>query len=127
MFRSGHRLALAGAAALLVIGVLLNSAQVGADVAGSGTADRDGSVLALDTSPVAAVAVVGRVRSPAEAELGSIARFSKTPLWVTLALLSGLVPLTARALWRLSQPERRVAPSLWRSARAALRAPPSLV
>lgn len=127
MLRTGHRLALAGAVAALVLGVLLNGAHGSAGVAGSGAGEGDSSALVLESSPVAAVAVVGRVRGSAEAELVSVVRLSKSPLLgLVLVSLVGLAAV-ARAWWRRSRPDRRVASPLRSSTRAPLRAPPALL
>jgi hypothetical protein len=123
MSRSGWRCPLAAATALLLAGVLLNSAHL--DLAGgSRSADAPGAAAAVEAAPLAVVPVVGGVRDQSEAALASLVRSSKSPLPpLLLAALLGLVPLV-RACWCLSRPDRRVAAPPGRSTLAPLRAPP---
>lgn len=113
---------LAGAA-LLLAGVVLNSAPV--DVGDrSGTAG-PGRVAVLESAAVATAPVVGRAKGWREVELASGDHASRTPLFVLVSGL-GLLSLVG-GLWWLSRPDRRVASPQRTATLAASRAPPPSV
>jgi hypothetical protein len=123
MFRSRHRLALAGAA-LLLAGVVLSTHVDLATGMGSATAGRSDEVV-LDAAAVATVPVVGRARGWADADLTSGDHTAKTS---PLALSAGLaLLLVAGGVWWLWRPDRRVSSSLRTALVAASRAPPVLL
>lgn len=120
-----HRLALAGALTALVVGVVLSGAQAGGDVAVTDGGGRTGSALVLESSPVAAVAVVGRARGSVEAELFSVVRLvTSFVLAFGVVSLAGLAPRSG-SWWHRAGTERRTASPLRGWTRAALRAPPA--
>lgn len=123
VFRFRHRLALAGAAVLLV-GVVLHGAHVDVGIGVGPELGDQAAGAVLEPSRAATVPVVGRARTWAEAELTSLDPLARTSLVVFLAGL-GLLPLSA-ASWWLSRPAPGVTAPQRGSASAASRAPPAL-
>lgn len=101
VLRFRHRLALAGAAVLLV-GVVLHSAHVDVGIGAGPELGDQAAGAVLEPSRAATVPVVGRARTWAEAELTSLDPLARTSLVVFLAGW-GLLPLSA-ASWWLSRP-----------------------